>query len=192
MNKLMTASISPPVCKILDVCQSCVCLWFDCGRACVHSCIPLSVSLHTWSLSAHVCALQAVCAQTRTHTYTLGKKTKPISLLQTHQWSSRGSLGQSKTAILRCRRDPVESCNLRSRSLTWWRETAGFAWICFSDLLRGVRAGLNVTLCQVTSLFPLCITPRFLYVSLTVRAATNYYLFIIIFIVDWSIDHFLD
>lgn len=69
-----------------------------------------------------MCALQAVCAHMHAHTYTLGRTRKQNQLVcatQTLHWSSWGSLGQSKTAILRRRRVPAESCNLSSKSLTW-------------------------------------------------------------------------
>lgn len=157
MNKLMTASISPSVCKILNVCQSCVC--FDCVRVCIHAFLVVFPSIYKAFLCMCVHCRQFVHVHTLTHTHQ-GKKTKPISLFQTHQWSSWGSLGQSKTTILRCRQDPVESCNLTSRSLTWWHETAGLARIFISDLLKGVRAGLNVTLRWLCFSFHL---PHFLY-----------------------------
>lgn len=147
MNRLMTASISPPVCKILDVCQSCVCLWFNSE----HSCIPGSVSPPYMKPPLRMCihCRQFVLIHTLTRTH-WGKKTKPISLFQTYQWISWGSLGQSKTTILRCRQDPVESCYLSSRSFTWWWGLPGLVfltssggsgqgqmshsdrWICFS------------------------------------------------------------
>lgn len=153
-----------------------VCLWFVCTCMCIH--VSLIMFPFLYAAFPHVCALQAVCARTHAHTFTLGRTRKQNQLVcatQTLQWSSRGSLGQSKTTILRCRRDPVESCNLSRRSLTWRHETAGFAWICISDLIRGVRAGLNVTLYRVTTFlisfmhltFPLFLFLIFLWLALS-------------------------
>lgn len=81
-----------------------------------------------------MCALQAVCAHMHAHTYTLGRTRKQNQLVcatQTLHWSSWGSLGQSKTAILRCRRVPAESCNLSSRSLTWCMRQQGLPDLYF-------------------------------------------------------------
>lgn len=63
-------------------------------------------------------------------------------------WSSRGFLGQSKTTILWCRRDQaviwVADCWVDGR------RQQGFP-VCSSDLLKGVRTELNVTLTPVTT-----------------------------------------
>lgn len=107
---------------------------------CAH--IPGSVSLHIWSTSLQVCVhcRRFVHIHTLTHTHK-EKKTKPISLFQTHQWSSWGSLVQSKATILKCRREPVESWNLSRRLLTWQHKTVGFARIIYySDLQSGGQA----------------------------------------------------
>lgn len=81
-QQLMTASIFPPVCRIVDVCQSCVCLRVDC----VHPCIPASVPLYMRPLCVRACVCVYVhCRQFVHHTHTHlhireNKKTKPISL----------------------------------------------------------------------------------------------------------------
>lgn len=81
MNKLMTSSISPPVCNSLDVCYSCVCVFLVCLHACVHSCIPGNVSLLICRLPACVCTAGSLCAYARSHIHIReNKKTKPISL----------------------------------------------------------------------------------------------------------------
>lgn len=130
INKIMTASVPPPpppppVCRILEGCQR-----YVLAVVCAHAHIPGSVSLHIWSSSSQVCVhcRRFLHVHTLTHTHK-EKKTKPISLFQTHEWSSWGSLVQSKTTILRCRREPVESWNLSRRLLTWQRKTVGLARI---------------------------------------------------------------
>lgn len=131
INKIMTASLPPPSPQSAGSWRgvSVMCLWL-----CVRTLIFLVVYPSIYETCLHkcvcVCALQAVFACTHTGTNThKEKKTKPISLFQTHQWSSWGSLVQSKTTILRCRQDPVESWNLSRRLLTWQRKTVGLAWI---------------------------------------------------------------
>lgn len=76
MNKIMTASISPPVCKILDVCQSCVCLWFNSE----HSCIPGSVSPPYMKPPLRMCihCRQFVLIDTLTRTH-WGKKQNQLA-----------------------------------------------------------------------------------------------------------------
>lgn len=154
MNKLMTASISHPVCKILDVCQSCVCLWLDYVHVCIHAFLVVFPSIYEAFLHMCVCALQAVWthahAHPHAHMYTLEESKQNQLVCFKHISKTPEALGPIKDNDTRCRRDSVECCNLSSRSLTWWQKTAGFSRICSSDLLRGFKAGLNVTLCQVT------------------------------------------
>ncbi len=67
MNKLTTASISPPVCKILDVCQCYVCLWFGCARVCIHAFLVVFPSIYEAFLCTRVHCRQFVHTLTHTH-----------------------------------------------------------------------------------------------------------------------------
>lgn len=157
MNKLMTASISPTVCKIRVVCQNRACAFVVFVGLRVRPRIPGNVLLHILYaafLLMCVCVCTVGCLRTLARTRDITRKQNQlVCATQTLQWSSPGSLGQSKITILRCRQDTEGSCNLSSR-LTWRHKTAAFVWFCISDLLRGFRQGLNVMLCQVNIFRP--------------------------------------
>lgn len=83
-NKQDNDSYSGPpslVYRILEGCQRCVL-----AVVCAHAHIPGVVSLHIWSSSSQVCVhcRRFLHVHTLTHTHK-EKKTKPISLFQTHQ-----------------------------------------------------------------------------------------------------------
>lgn len=133
----------------------------------VHACIctfpVVYISIYEACLRMCVHCRQFVHIHTLTYTHKR-KKTKPISLFQTHQWSSWGSLVQSKTAIVRCRRGPVESWNLSRRLLTWRHKTSPRFFIfsfCFFNYVdpqfHFSCGGLSLLLVPVFSVYTLFI-----------------------------------
>lgn len=120
-NEQVNDSFSTPalVCKILDGCQICVLVVWLC--ACICAFLLMVLSIYEACLCMCVHCRQFAHIHTLSHTHKW-KKTKPISLFQTHQWNSWGSLVQSKTTILRCRQDPVNLCGAVIWVGDYWRD----------------------------------------------------------------------
>lgn len=69
-NEQMTASISPLVCNILDVCQCCACVCgFGCVRVCIHAFLVVYPSIYEAFLRMCVHCRQFVHIHTLTHTH---------------------------------------------------------------------------------------------------------------------------